>query len=144
MFASCILRQPWYFFLFFSSASGSWDGGSRAFAQLSLNVPQMFPFTTGASNTDEPLERAQSNGGFGSIEKEQQGEEISGSQSSWTPPPRPGTRLKQAAQVTGAPKNNGKAVLVSEEENADSPPSTAGRSVKTTTRRGSSSDDDSD
>jgi hypothetical protein len=28
---------------FFLSASGSWDVGSRASAQLSLNVPCMFP-----------------------------------------------------------------------------------------------------
>jgi hypothetical protein len=38
--ASCILRQPWYFCL---SASCSWDGGSRASAQLKPSVPRMFP-----------------------------------------------------------------------------------------------------
>ena len=37
MFASFILRQPWYFF-FFLSAPCSWDGGSRASAQLLLNL----------------------------------------------------------------------------------------------------------
>jgi hypothetical protein len=45
MFPECSLNVPWMFphLIFFLRASCSWDGGSRASAQLSLNVPSMFP-----------------------------------------------------------------------------------------------------